>query len=394
MPIAVPLIAAGIGAAGTLYAGSQANKAAKQQQQAYQTANDQNLALQREALAQSQQNNQPFMQAGYGALSQLAQQFGLGGATPTSSGGGATSSGYDVNAYIAQNPDVAAARQDLERQGVLGPGKQWNTFEEWVAEVQLPGAMAAGEQRAYPTVQQQQTPQGQQQLGVGQDYGPQYSERTDYGSGPAMPDLSVEAYRESPGFQNRLKQAGRATNAQFAARGILNSGAAAEEFGKRMQNIADEDYNNWVSQQMSLYDRSRQNFVQDRQYGTGVYDADRNYLTNRFDTNVNDLFRLTGIGQNAANNNSSAQSNFASNAGNQNNTFANNLSNVYGNQAANNATMWNNLAGIGQSLVTNWGSGGNTLGSYTPFTPQDSGGVYTPITPFTPQGMTFQGKSY
>jgi len=380
MPIAPVIIAGAIGAAGSAYASSQANKAANKGIAAQERANEQTLALQQQTLQQSQQNNAPFMQAGYGALGQLAQQFGLGqipgpsggGATPGTPAGGATpSSQYDVAAYLQQNPDVAAARPQIEAQGVIGPGKQWATFEDWVAREHIPGAMAAGEQRAYPTAQAQQPQQpGAAQPGQGQNYGPTLPERQTY-TRPSMPSLSAESYRESPGYQNRLKQAGRATNAQFAARGILGSGAAAEEFGKRMQNIADEDYDSWVNQTLGVYDRQANEFNQDRSFGTGVYDADRNYLTNRFDTNVNDLFKLTGLGQSAANNQGSAQSNYAANVGNQNQSFANTLSDAYGQKAANNASAINNIAGIGQNLLTNWqskssaGGGGNSLTNWS-----------------------------
>lgn len=359
MPIAIPLAAAAVGAAGTMYAANQANKATQKGIDAQTQAANQNYQLQQQALQQSQQNNAPFMQAGYGALNQLAQQFGLGAVSPTGQVGGNAATGqqstYDPNPYSqyeAANPDLAA-----EARRVVGNDPRFRTAEDYY---RWHDANYANEGRGSFTNApvQPQAPQAPADptasQGFGAQYGPQYAERQDYGSGPSLPNLSAEAYRTSPGYENRLKQAGRATNAQFAARGILGSGAAAEEFGKRMQNIADEDYNNWVQQQLGLYDRQRQNFVQDRQYGTGVYDADRNYLTSRFDTNVNDLFRLVGLGQGSANNQSAASSNYAANVGNQANTLANNLSAAYGQQASNNSSAWNNIAGMGQNLLGNW----------------------------------------
>lgn len=357
MPIAPVIIAAGIGAAGSAYAANQANKATNKGIAAQEAANAQTLALQQQALQQSQQNNAPFMQAGYGALNQLAQQFGLGqvsgggGATPGTPQGGGVNDGNPYDEYEAANPDLAA-----EAQRVVGSDPRFQSKADYYA---WHDANYGGENRgsftdSAPVAQPQaQQPGAQQPTGTGQNYGPTFAERETY-TRPSMPSLTAENYVESPGYQNRLKQAGRATNAQFAARGILGSGAAAEEFGKRMQNIANDDFNSWVNQQLSIYDRQANEFSQDRAYGTGVYDADRNYLTNRFDTNVSDLFKLTGIGQSAANNQSSAQNNYAANVGNQNQNYANNLSSAYGQQASNNASAFNNIAGLGQNLLTNW----------------------------------------
>lgn len=380
MPIAIPLAAAAVGAAGTAYAANQANKATQRGIDAQTAAANQNYQLQQQALQQAQQNNAPFMQAGYGALNQLAQQFGLGTISPTGQVGGNAPTGqqpaYDPNPYSqyeAANPDLAA-----EARRVVGVDPRFRTAEDYY---RWHDANYANEGRgsftnAPTSAPQQAAQQPAATQGVGAQYGPTVGERATFtrpevGPAPGLPSLTTESYRASPGFQNRLTQAGRATNAQFAARGILGSGAAAEEFGKRMQNIADEDYDSWVNQQMGLYDRqlaqynadrarADTNFAQDRSYGTGVYDADRNYLTSRFDQNVNDLFSMVGLGQSSANNQAAAQRNYASNVGNQANTLANNLSSAYGQQASNNASAWNNIAGMGQNLLSNWSSTART----------------------------------
>lgn len=366
---AIPFIAAAATVGGSIYAADKASSANDKAIAAQTAANDESNKLQKQAFDTITANNAPFMQAGTGALAQLSQQFGLGTYTPSYVGAGSPANQnapqYDVGAYISQNPDVQARAQELTNSGVIGPNGQWKSVEDWVGQVQLPNAQAAGEQRAYPTLAQ--TPvDPATQPGTGQNYGPEVGPRETY-TRPGMPDLSGEAYQKSPGYENRLKEAGRTTNAQFGAKGLLQSGAAATEFGRRMQGIADEDFTRWQDREIGLYNIGNQNFNSDRQYGTGVYDADRNYLTNRFDQNVGDLFRLTGIGQNAASNQGSAASNYASNAGNLAQNNANNLSSAYGNQANIAGGLAGNIVGAGQNLLANYGSGGggySTPGSY------------------------------
>lgn len=368
---AIPFIAAAATVGGSIYAANKASSANDKAIAAQTAANDESTQLQREALAQQTANNAPFMQAGTNALAQLSQQFGLGSYTPSYSGGTPTAANsnaqqYDIPAYIAQNPDVAQRAQELAAQGAIGPSGQWKTAEDWVAQVQLPNAKASGEQRTYPELAAPPKTPSDGTPRTNENYGPQVAPRETY-TRPGMPDLSGAAYQESPGYQNRLKEAGRATNASFGARGLLQSGAAATEFGKRMQGIADADFNQWQDRQLSVYDRQNTNFNNDRQYGTGVYDADRNYLTSRFDANKTDLFKLIGIGQSSANNQSAASQTYANNASNLAETNANNLSSAYGNQANIAGGLAGNLVGAGQNLLANYGrpSGGYTTpGSY------------------------------
>lgn len=353
-----------LAAGGSIYAANQASNANQAALNAQQSATQQQIAAQQQAFNTINQNNAPFMQTGVSALQQLASQFGLG--TPqaasgnySTSQGAQTASQYDIPAYISQNADVQSRIQELQNSGVIGANGQWKSPEDWVASVQLPNAVASGEQRNFPkaAITTTQTPNAP---GSGQNFGPTVAPRATY-TRPGLPNLSAENYRESPGYQNRLREAGRTTNANFAARGLLGSGAAATEFGRRMGAIADEDYNNWVNQQMGLYDRTNSNFQNDRAYDTSVYDADRNYLTNRFDTNVSNLFNLVGIGQNAASNSGNNAQNYANNMSNIYGNSANSLSNYYGAQANNQGGLAGNLVGVGTNLLGNlWPTGGNS----------------------------------
>lgn len=349
----MPIAAAVIGVGGTLYASSQASKAANKQIAAQQTATQQQLALQRDAFNQQQQNLAPYLQAGYGALTQLQQQFGLG-TSPEQSRAGQT----DWSQYLAQNPDAAAWVQTKADTG--------RSAEDLAAEhYRLDGSRRELPVYAAPTqAANTNTPQ---------TYGPQVGERPTYArpdqpSAPAMPDLSAAAYQQSPGFQTGLLAGQRNLNANFAARGLLGSGAGAEaaiKFGTDYQN---QDYGNWRNNQLAQWqtqlaqfnqDRANTNanFNQDRQFGTGVYDADRNYGTNRFDTQVGNLFNLVGLG-NPSQTNGLLQ-NYANNTGNLLQNGANNLSSIYGQQANNAGGLAGNLVGIGQGLLGNYGRAGS-----------------------------------
>lgn len=193
-----------------------------------------------------------------------------------------------------------------------------------------------------------------------------------------MPDLSAAAYQQSPGFQTGLQAGQRNLNANYAARGLLGSGAGAEaaiKFGTDYQN---QDYNAWRNNQLAIYQQQLQqyntdrantnsNFNSDRGYGTGVFDADRGYATDRFDTKTNNLLSLVSAG-----NPSQANGLLQTNANNQSGILqnsANNLSNIYGQQGQNNVGLAGSLVGFGQGLLSNLGGGtaANSQSKIAPF---------------------------
>jgi len=188
---------------------------------------------------------------------------------------------------------------------------------------------------------------------------------------PGAPNLSASLYQTSPGYQWQMKEGNRAINALSAARGLGQSSGAIKSALNYSQGLADQDYQQWVGNELSIWQMSlnqavsqnnlqNQSFESDRNYGTGVYDADRNYLTNQYNTQTGNLQWLTGLGQSAANNTTNAGLTYAANTGNALQTNANALSAGYNQTAANNSTAWNNIAGIGQNLITSY-NGGNQV---------------------------------
>jgi hypothetical protein len=108
--MAGPLIAGAIGAGATVYASSQQTKAAQQGMQAQQNATNAAIAAQQQALAQTQANNQPFMQGGYAGLDALLQEFGLQPQSAASQPAQAAAPQPDFMAYGAQNANFDADR--------------------------------------------------------------------------------------------------------------------------------------------------------------------------------------------------------------------------------------------------------------------------------------------
>lgn len=389
MPV---IAAAAIGVAGTVYATSQQNKATNKAIDAQNAATQQQLALQQQQYDQTRADQTPYRQTGYAALDALAAQYGL---TPNANSGG-PSAGYDVGAYIAQNPDVAARAQELQAAGEIGPNGQWKTAEEWVGQVQMPNAIAAGEQRAYPRAAQ--AAPVQEARAPGSDpmtAAPPSFTRPDQGSAPGS-DQFFGNYEESADYQFLRDKALKAVNNSFGARGVLRSGGAARELLKEASGLASLDKNNWFSRQNTLYqsalqqfnlDRANanQNFESDRGYGTGLWQNQRDYATGRQDQRTNDLFKLAGAGQSALTATQNAGASYAANSGNAAQNQASALAGLYGQQASNSSALAGALSGFGQSALSNYGGG--RMGSYTPVTLQTSGVTPAYQTVFNPGAL-------
>ena len=344
-------VSAGAGLLGAAYSSSQANKAADKQIAAQQAATQQTLAAQQAQYDQTRQDQAPFRQGGYTALDQIMQDMQLGGYSPQAQQ--QQVGGPDVTAYMQQNPDVTQRAQQLVAEGVIGPNGQWKTAEDWVSQVQLPNAQAAGEQRSYPTIAAAD-PNTPAPLTAEQQLQEQNGQRDTYTRpGYINPDVSINAFQASPDYQYRLDQGNRNLNAGWAAKGALGSGAAGKAFIDYGQNTAAAEYGNWRNYVTGQTDKTNafntDTFQSDRAYGTGVYDANRGYNTSRADTRTNNLFNLTSIGQGATNATNQAGAQNANAASNAYQTSANNLSNIYGQRADNNASAFSGALGGIQS---------------------------------------------
>lgn len=210
MPVAVPLIAAGVGAAGTIASSNAQSKAAKNAANASQQATDATIAEQRRQFDIAQQNQQPWLTTGTSALNQLASLYGLQRSTTSQPG---SVSGFNEQAYLAANPDVAASIQ----QGGFG-GSALNHYQQY-----------------------------------GQNEGRQGGVATTGQVGAASPVPSgMDAFFKSPDYQFRMDEQGRALTARNAALGIQDSGAAQKAALQYSGNLASGEFNNYANRLASL----------------------------------------------------------------------------------------------------------------------------------------------
>lgn len=211
MPVAVPLIAAGVGAAGTIASSNAQSKAAKSAAAASQQATDASIAEQRRQFDIAQQNQQPWLNTGTAALGQLASLYGLStGAGPqVGTGQGA----FNEQGYLLANPDVAASIS----QGGFG-GSALNHYNEY--------GRTEGRQGGYATTGQ---------------------------VGAATPTPSgMDAFFTSPDYQFRQNEQARALTARNSMLGIQDSGAAQKSALQYSGNLASGEFNNYANRLASL----------------------------------------------------------------------------------------------------------------------------------------------
>lgn len=327
MAVASAIIAAGIGVAGSVYAGSQANSAAKKSAAAQQAATEASLAEQRAAREQAERLNAPYTQAGYGALDAINQQYGLGTAgTP------------DWNTYINANHDVRAIQDVLEGKA---PGTQDQL--NFIDGFRRSGLSNVGEYHNQVVGGRQVPTTGGTPAGAAVDP----TAPKGYTMARARPnlDVSLNSYIPSPDYQFQLSEGTKNVNSGYAAKNLLQSGAAMKALQEFGQNLALGDYDQW------------------RNYTTGVWnnenaywENDRNYLADRYDTKTNNLFKIAGLGQASANNTAAAGSSYANNATNLLTNQADNQSSYYNTQAQNNSDMVNSVIGGAQGLLKGSGT--------------------------------------
>lgn len=392
-------VAAGVGLAGTAYATSQNNKNVNKQIAQQQATADQIAAANAANQAKAEQNYAPAVGIGNSALDKLAQQYGLSTSGPGSVGpsapGGAK---YDVPGYIAANPDVAQAAEQLAAQGTFGPGKEWASAEDWVAKTQLPNALANGEQRSYPTLAEAPAAPAEVPGSTPMNTPAPVFTRPDQGSAPGS-EKFFGNYEETEDYKFLRDNALKAVNNKFGARGILRSGAAPREMLREASGLASQDKNQWFGRQNTLYQSALQQFNLDRGNTNNNFDTDatrglatwadaRDYGTNQATKATDNLFRLAGVGQSALGQVTAAGSNATANSGNAAMNATNAMGGLYQQRADNNSALAGAISGFGQSALAAYG--GSRMQPYTPVQPSGvyDGAIYEAPRPGYVPGLT------
>lgn len=329
---------------GGLIGSNSAKKAAQSQEQMQREA----IAAQQQAAESARRVYDPTVQAYNQGLNALTQRLGVSNAASSNQ----TVGGVDVNAYISQNPDVAAFKQVLEQRGDIGAGKQWATFEDWVREVQLPNAMMNGEQRSYPTAApvQAEAPGTSNALTGTGTFG---NTADPTWTTPDPFSFSIDSFTSNPAYQFALEQGSGQVMANSAATGALQSGAALKALQDRGQKTA---YNFYDNERNTAYSQ----WLNDYKLNRANYESDRGYLTDRYDRATDDMFRYAGMGQNALTGTANAYLG-------EGNTTANALGNIGTSQAGNalaQGNIWSGVAGDVTGVLKGVLNKNNSLDSY------------------------------
>lgn len=154
MPVAVPLIAAGVGAAGSVISSRNAANAQSRAASATQAATDAATAEQRRQYDLTRADNAPFLATGTSALSGLASLYGLNGQTQSFDGFTASPDyqfrqDEQARALTARNSALgiqdsgAAQKAALKYSGNLASG-EFNNYANRLAGIAGVGQTAVG----------------------------------------------------------------------------------------------------------------------------------------------------------------------------------------------------------------------------------------------------------
>jgi len=286
MPVApfVPLIAAGVGAAGSVVAANASNRGQQQTINASQQAADAATAEQRRQYDLSRSDNAPYTATGRSALTELANLYGL------STGNGANRSTYD---FLRANPSAQSAIDA----GYFGGNSDLNSAANFYqnqygfASNPAQSSVSGGREIMQGTVEG--NPAGGGQTGV------------TAGTAPATGSSNMGGFFASPDYQFRQNEQARALTARNAALGIQDSGAAQRSAMQYSGNLASGEFNNYA----------------------------------------NRLASLAGIGQTAVGQNAQLGQNFANSVGQIGMNNAQVLGSSYQNQADTRANLYGGLAG-------------------------------------------------
>lgn len=288
-------IGLGVAGVGSVISSKSQSKAASQASDATLQASRENAALMREIYGQNKEVLNPFVQRGNVAGDHINALLGLGGTIGgQQQGGPATMSlpqSPSMNALSnlppatrQRNYGVGLSEDYTLPRGTLHPGA-WNTPPE-----------QGGAMNRVPFAQN--VPQGggstPTQTGGGQ-------------TAQEAANAAFDIFRNSTGYQFRVNEGQDAMNSGFGASGTLQSGAALKALDDYRQNMASNEFGNYMS-----------------------------YLGNQQGVGLSAGSALAGVGQNYANSMAANNNNAASAIGNaalvkgQNNPFGNALGMIGG----------------------------------------------------------------
>jgi hypothetical protein len=244
------LASAGIGAAGSIAAGNTQANASKNaaQLQAQEAANA--LAFQQQQYQTNQQNIAPYLQGGYGALSQLETGLGIQPLSNTGVPIGALSGSPPLSPTYNGRPGQATVPTAGGTLTSPGGPRAPVSYNALPGQATVPAANSALA-RAPGTEGGVNPATGQPLTGLAPGGIAQGSLIAPFSQQFQAPTLAqAEQY---PGYQFQLQQGERAIQNSAAAKGGLVSGGTAEALNNYAQGSAQSDYQNVYNQAMQEY---------------------------------------------------------------------------------------------------------------------------------------------
>jgi hypothetical protein len=336
------IAAAGIGAVGASSAAGAQASAANNAAQLQYNLGQQGLAQNQQQWQQTQQNMQPWLQAGQGGLANLSYlmgtqpqgsfNYGPGGAAP--GGGMAGPVGGSTAATLAGLTGPLGVGWNAAQAGgdsMLGGGRGVQPMSA-LSGGGMTGDYAARGSTNSPNPVNFYNPPGQVNTGLG-GYGSLMQPWTQQFQAPT--DVTEQ---NDPGYQFRLQQGQQALERSAAARGGLLSGGTGKALQQYGQDYASNEYGNVYNRALGQYQQNYNIFQQNQ--------------ANQF----NRLAALSGVGQTAAGQLSSAGQSYANtNAnllGNIGQQVGSNINNAGAARASGYVGMANALGGLGNTLST------------------------------------------
>lgn len=230
MPAAV--IGGAIAATGAVASSVISSKGASNAANASAAAADRSAQVQQDIYNQNSATLSPYVQAGLPATQQINALLGLGGGTPATPDRTVTIPGNpgtpDWMAYYNNNPDLVAAfnnpgGRDYQRGGTPEAFAQWhyNTY-------------GAGEGRNLP-------------LTGATDTTTQVIPGTPAVDASQQAAKAFDTFRNSTGYDFRVKQGMNALNSGYAGAGTIHSGAAMKAALDYGQGMASQEFGNYLN---------------------------------------------------------------------------------------------------------------------------------------------------
>jgi len=202
-------------------------KAAKSAATTAQNTTDQNNALARWMYNQNAGVLSPYQQRGNQAGIAMNALLGLGGPTNNAGQGFIDPNGYAAGDAGMMAPGTMPGMSPGMAQP-MGMQEDYAQFNDNMSGAPMGGFLPA----TAPTAQAM--PQG----------APQANPQAGNALSPYQ--QAFDNYRNSTGFQFRLNEGNRAIGSNFAARGLSNSGAAARSLSNYNQNLASNEFGNYM----------------------------------------------------------------------------------------------------------------------------------------------------